>query len=292
MQARRIVRPAALYLGGSLGAAFGAGYLAALLGGPGGARTARWLALAGTLVLATALLACLRVRIARLVHRLSEASRTDPLTGVLNRRGFDERMSAALARAARNGRPVSLLLGDLDEFKRLNDRCGHAAGDRALRRFASVAMACAKRTQIVGRFGGEEFAVLLPDTDAIAAYAFAERMRRAYRDASAGVDGATLSVGIASLPGAAAEPELLLRSADRALYAAKALGRDRSIVFERELDAVADQPAAISWVSWPRQSNSCSPFVPPPRTPRQAREGTTAQDARTAVIAALPPRVE
>ena len=292
MQARRIVRPAALYLGGSLGAAFGAGYLAALLGGPGGARTARWLALAGTLVLATALLACLRVRIARLVHRLSEASRTDPLTGVLNRRGFDERMSAALARAARNGRPVSLLLGDLDEFKRLNDRCGHAAGDRALRRFASVAMACAKRTQIVGRFGGEEFAVLLPDTDAIAAYAFAERMRRAYRDASAGVDGATLSVGIASLPGAAAEPELLLRSADRALYAAKALGRDRSIVFERELDAVADQPAAISWASWPRQSNSCSPFVPPPRTPRQAREGTTAQDARTAVIAALPPRVE
>jgi len=281
-----------MYLGGSLVAAFGAGYVAALLAVPGGARTARWFALAGSLVLATALLACLRARIARLVTRLSEASRTDPLTGLLNRRGFDEATSASLSRAAASGRPVSLLLGDLDEFKRLNDRRGHVAGDRALRRFAAVATACAKRTQVVGRLGGEEFAVLLPDTDAIAAYAFAERVRRAYRDASAGVDGATLSVGIASLPGARAEAETLLRFADRALYAAKALGRDRSVVYERELETVDDQPAAVSWASRPRQSNSCSPFVPPPRTPLHASDGTTRQASRVAVIAALPPRVE
>ncbi len=103
-------------------ALIGVGYGTALAFVPGDARAARWLLLMGTVVAAAALVGLLRARMDRLVERLSDASRTDPLTGLLNRRGFEELLEVELSRAGRSGRPLSLLVADLDHFKRLNDR--------------------------------------------------------------------------------------------------------------------------------------------------------------------------
>lgn len=170
--------------------------------------------------------------------RLDGLARTDALTGLPNRREVLERVAAELERGMRTGRPASLMMFDIDLFKRINDTYGHAAGDCVLRAIAAIARASLRRIDVCGRVGGEEFLVLLPETDAPDALAAAERLRTAIAaDATDCVDPAlriTVSVGVVTrAPGDAADLDALVGAADRALYAAKEAGRDRVVVAAR-----------------------------------------------------------
>ena len=124
--------------------------------------------------------------------RISDANRTDPLTGLLNRRAFEELLDLELERAARAGRPISVIVGDLDGFRAVNERHGHAAGDAALQVVAQNALKWKRRIDLAARIGGEEFALLLPETDERGAFIVAERLRRAthrsFVDSAPGVD--------------------------------------------------------------------------------------------------------
>ncbi|MCU0308391.1 MAG: diguanylate cyclase [Thermoleophilia bacterium] len=156
-----------------------------------------------------------------------ERATTDALTGLPNRRAFDERLEAEVARAGRYGRALSLALLDLDRFKAVNDRFGHLGGDAVLRGAAAILAARARVGEVVARFGGEEFAWILPEADLAAAFAAAERARAAVAAAEVPPAGrVTISAGVASLvPGRSAAD--LLAAADAALYAAKEGGRDQ-----------------------------------------------------------------
>jgi diguanylate cyclase (GGDEF)-like protein len=166
--------------------------------------------------------------------RLRALSYVDGLTGVANRRRFDEALEEACATAAEQGEPLSLVLIDLDHFKRLNDSQGHQDGDEALR---AVAALLAEQTETRGglaaRFGGEEFAWLLPGVPLEAAKAEAEAFRKKVREAAIRHDGVecgvvTASLGVAAIPGTASlSPPTLVAAADAALYRAKAAGRNR-----------------------------------------------------------------
>ena len=141
----------------------------------------RWIMTVGTLVVAVALLGMLKDRLDGLVERFADAARQDPVTGLRNRRGFDETFELEVERARRAGRTLTLLVGDLDHFKTVNDRLGHPRGDDALRRAGEILRATNRRIDMVARVGGEEFAVLLPDSDERGAHIAAERMRHAIR---------------------------------------------------------------------------------------------------------------
>src|SRR3954451_12407100 len=212
-------------------------YSVALACVPGGDRGQRWLLMFGVVAVIALMVGVLRERVDRLIARLADAARTDALTGLLNRRGFQELMEVETERALRSSRPLAILVGDLDHFKHLNDRYGHAAGDLALRRFADIALQASRRIDAVARIGGEEFALLLPETEQHAAYLLAERLRRAVKEPGAARDGElpTVSFGVASFPSHAADAAALMHAADQALYAAKAMGRDRSVIYNPEV---------------------------------------------------------
>src|SRR3954465_13307881 len=216
-------------------AATGVTYAVALASVPGSDRAQRWLLLFGVVVMIAVMVAVLRERVNRLIARLADAARTDALTGLLNRRGFQELMEVETERALRSSRPLSIIVGDLDHFKHLNDRFGHAAGDLALRRFGEIASSASRRIDAVARIGGEEFALLLPDTEQHAAYLLAERLRRAVKEP--GVDGElpSVSFGVATIPSHAADAEALMHAPHQPLYAAKAMGRDRSVIYNPEV---------------------------------------------------------
>lgn len=154
----------------------------------------------------------------------------DALTGLANRRAFDARLAEAVAAARRHGRPLCLALIDIDHFKRINDHYSHAAGDEALKAVADTLRSAARASDIVARWGGEEFAVLLPDTELAAGLISAERLRVAIGaiDCAAFAPGRRLavSIGVASDAGYGSHERLLAR-ADAALYRAKQDGRDR-----------------------------------------------------------------
>jgi two-component system cell cycle response regulator len=178
-----------------------------------------------------------RANVNRLIWRLSDAAVTDELTGLLNRRGFYELFETELERARRSGQPLSVIVGDLDHFKALNDSFGHAAGDRALEQLALILETAKRRIDTAARIGGEEFAVVLPDSDHHAAYILAERMRREVRETFMYEPyDLTISLGVATFPMHGADVQALVAQADDALYAAKALGRDRSVVWGENLD--------------------------------------------------------
>ena len=158
------------------------------------------------------------------------AANTDPLTGVANRGGFMLRAERVVERCRFDGAPVSVMMFDLDRFKGINDTHGHAAGDAVLLRFCEVAAAALRANDVLGRIGGEEFAVALPGSGIEAAFVRAERIRVAFAETCRFVDdrqvGATVSGGVAT--GAARESvEALLAAADAALYIAKVEGRNR-----------------------------------------------------------------
>jgi diguanylate cyclase (GGDEF)-like protein len=217
-------------------ALIGAGYAIALAAeSPPGAPLDGWLATLGTLLVSGMFVLLVRGRMVALVASLGDAAHRDAVTELLNRRGFDESLDIELERARRSDTPLSLLLGDLDHFKQLNDEHGHAAGDAELRRVARTLRVTKRRFDIVARVGGEEFALLAPDCDEEGAYTLAERMRAEVDLGSGrGERMLTISFGVATFPHHGESAEDLLRAADQALYAAKRLGRNRSVVSDAE----------------------------------------------------------
>lgn len=158
-------------------------------------------------------------------------ARTDALTGLLNRRGFETQMAFALALARRSTRPLSLIAVDVDHFKRVNDTYGHEAGDEVLRRLARTLETRLRGSDVIARLGGEEFVALLPDTDLEGARAIAQTLVTAMAQQQDPVVGTiTVSAGVASMRGADDTGAAILRRGDIALYEAKGQGRNRVCV--------------------------------------------------------------
>ena len=167
-------------------------------------------------------------------QRLELLAHTDPLTGVCNRRRFLELADDELSRAARHGQPLALLMLDLDHFKAVNDRFGHAGGDSVLRAFVDSALRVMRQGDVLARVGGEEFAALLPQTGRDGALALAQRMLQQVRELQVPLDGQvlriTVSIGVALRPMAPGVPvtvDALMAAADHALYQAKTQGRNQ-----------------------------------------------------------------
>jgi diguanylate cyclase (GGDEF)-like protein len=172
------------------------------------------------------------------VHKT--AASIDPLTGMFNRRGFTEATARMIEREAGAGRPVTVMIFDIDHFKSINDRFGHAAGDEVLKLFAAVVTNTLRMSDLSGRIGGEEFAALLPCSMEEALIA-AERVREAFANSGIAADGVpvetTVSIGVAGGP-VLTELDVLLAAADTALYQAKRAGRNR-------VQAATEQPLAL-----------------------------------------------
>jgi diguanylate cyclase (GGDEF)-like protein len=158
--------------------------------------------------------------------RLESLVREDALTGLLNRRAILSQLGGTISGARRHGHPLSIALVDLDNFKQINDTHGHATGDEVLIAAVRAMRSRLRAEDALGRLGGEEFLILLPDTQAAAARSVAEKLRAEVATAPGAVS-VTCSVGVATWSGET--PDLLLRRADEALYAAKEAGRDRVI---------------------------------------------------------------
>lgn len=200
----------------------------------------------GTVVVAGAFIVLLRDRVGRLIRQLADVASTDSLTGLLSRRAFHRAVETELARSQRSDQCFSVLLGDCDLFKHVNDRLGHTAGDEALVAIGWLLEGDRRRFDVAARIGGEEFAMMLPDTDQHEAYVVAERLRTRISEAfSDQAEHLTMSFGVATYPAHAATDEGLLRAADDALYAAKALGRDRCVLHSPEIAGIlsADRDA-------------------------------------------------
>lgn len=163
---------------------------------------------------------------------LEVESLTDALTGLWNRRALDRRLSEEWNRHARNGGPLALLMIDLDRFKGINDDFGHQAGDEVLVQASQLIRRTVRISDIVARMGGEEFVVVVPDSDQNAAMAVAEKVRAAFAGASWAHRAMTASIGVTSIrPDKSSNAHALISRADRALYAAKAAGRNQVRAF-------------------------------------------------------------
>ena len=167
-----------------------------------------------------------------LLERLAEEARTDPLTGLLNRRGFDEHAARELAHAVRDHRSIALAMLDIDHFKQVNDERGHAAGDRVLVHLARALQSETRLIDVAARLGGEEFAVLMPGSGAAGAEAFIDRVRDALASPRPDLPAVRISAGVVATI-EPAELQGILEQADRALYAAKRSGRNRTVVVGR-----------------------------------------------------------
>jgi diguanylate cyclase (GGDEF)-like protein len=180
-----------------------------------------------------------------LQHRI--AANTDALTGVATRRAFHDIAEALLIRSRQTGGPIAAVAFDLDRFKAINDTFGHALGDRVLATFGAVALRTLRGTDLIGRLGGEEFAVVLPESDVAAAMLAAERIRLGFGEACRTLDGhavnATVSAGVAFGPRTV---DALLTTADAALYEAKRLGRNRVEIADGA-PAGAPADAGVNW---------------------------------------------
>jgi diguanylate cyclase (GGDEF)-like protein len=196
----------------------------------------------------------------RTVTAHKTAASMDPLTGMLNRRGFAEASSRVIEREAKAGRPVTVLIFDIDYFKGINDRFGHPAGDELLKLFSTMVVSNLRITDLSGRVGGEEFAALLPCSLEEGVLA-AERVREAFEASGIvceqGPVDTTVSIGVAGGP-AGTELEVLLASADTALYQAKRGGRNR-------VEAAEELPLSLE--HWRRQTAGLKvPARPAPAT--------------------------
>lgn len=166
--------------------------------------------------------------------RLMALATTDPLTELQNRRGFDDAVTREVALAHRDHRPLALATFDIDHFKSFNDSFGHPAGDAVLKHVANIIQLCCRESDVAARIGGEEFAVLLPGTDADGAAVFAERVRSMMDAADWPLRSVTLSAGVADFDGKTESANSLVAAADDALYRAKRAGRNRVIVRREE----------------------------------------------------------
>ncbi len=186
-----------------------------------------------SVTLITVVVKLLAEHISAVIGQLAEMASTDYLTGLLNRRAFDEECPRQIDRARRSQLPLAVAVFDLDHFKLINDRLGHAAGDRALCDFAALLQRELRRGDTLARIGGEEFAVVLFGVGLDDALTFAERIGRELRNSRTGQGPAlSTSAGLAALSEDEQTPSALLVAADRALYGAKAAGRRRAAVWE------------------------------------------------------------
>lgn len=170
-------------------------------------------------------------------EKLTEISMTDGLTGVDNRRALERRLKDQFEHSLRLNEPVAVVMCDIDKFKSVNDTYGHQAGDEVLKQFAQILMGEAREIDRVGRYGGEEFLLLLPGTVLDAAVTFAERVREKIEQHTFSYDGGTLSrtmsCGVAACPHPRIESrDGLIKAADEALYVAKETGRNRVVRFD------------------------------------------------------------
>lgn len=171
--------------------------------------------------------AALAVHNARLMLEVERLAKEDSLTGLANRRVFEEVLAREVSRSRRNHQPLSLVVFDVDHFKRVNDTLGHQAGDDVLRQVAAVLAGAARDIDLVARYGGEEFTVVLPDCSLADAVQVAERMRSCL-SGNLRTGGVTLSAGVAEIPSNAVDEESLIAAADEAMYTSKRTGRDRT----------------------------------------------------------------
>jgi diguanylate cyclase (GGDEF)-like protein/putative nucleotidyltransferase with HDIG domain len=195
-----------------------------------------WLVTMGTLAVAALVIRVMRARVELLIARLFEATRTDPLTRLANRHGFRELLDLELARARRREGRLTVVVGDVDHFKEVNDRSGHQVGDIALQRVARLLEQGKRDVDAIARVGGGEFALVLPDTDQHGAFVICERLRSELCKEFAGETvPITISFGVASYPRQGETAAALLRAADEALKAAKWHGRDRTMLHNAEM---------------------------------------------------------
>lgn len=171
--------------------------------------------------------------------QLEHANRTDGLTGVFNRRYWQQQLNYEIQRAQRYQHPLSLLLFDLDKFKQLNDDYGHQGGDTVLVELSALIAGLLRDTDLLGRYGGEEFGVILPETDLVGALQVANRICYAAQQHQMQFNGqplrATVSIGVASFCGQS--PDDLIQQADNALYSAKRQGRNRAVAWRDPNDS-------------------------------------------------------
>ncbi len=167
-------------------------------------------------------------------RRLIQLATIDPLTGLMNRGAFDQALEREFDRAVRYGRPLSLLLLDLDHFKQVNDTWGHPVGDRVLAQVAVAIRSCLRHVDLAGRHGGEEFAVVLTETNAEGATVAAERLRHAIGGLAMAVGEepvkVTASVGVVTWSPLIGSPAEMVEAADKTLYRAKHAGRNRTVM--------------------------------------------------------------
>ncbi|MEK7207573.1 MAG: diguanylate cyclase, partial [Pseudomonadota bacterium] len=185
----------------------------------------------------------------RLHERMQDLAVTDKLTGLRNRRLFDERLAEEILRAARYAKPLSLLMLDIDDFKRVNDTHGHPAGDKVLQSLGQLLRSQLRQMDLAARYGGEEFVFILPETDMVGSKLVAERIRRAVateliRLPEGQEIGVTASLGIACYPLCGDTAEILLAHADQALYTAKQEGRNRVCLYREILKVLLEEKPA------------------------------------------------
>lgn len=205
-------------------------------GAGAGADYSYFVILAGTLITAGTLLTYLRTRMERLMRRLTDAARTDTLTGLPNRVALQEFLAQEIERARPDQRPLSVVVLDADRFKDFNEQYGVAAGDDVLQRLGMILEENSRLPDIVARSSGGEFALVLPETDKHAAFLAAEELLTRLREMDGQPDRQlTASVGVASYPEHGERVGELLGAADEAMRAAKALGRDRAVLYSPEV---------------------------------------------------------
>ncbi|MHB1834742.1 MAG: GGDEF domain-containing protein [Solirubrobacteraceae bacterium] len=206
--------------------------LALLAMPPGHANLDRWIDVISSVAVVGTVVELLAARNLTLLRRVFDEARVDQLTGLLNRRGFEERATVELSQSRRESTYIGVAAFDLDHFKEVNDEFGHEAGDRVLKRLADCLRSELRATDLAARMGGEEFIALLPGASAEGVRAFTERVRDAlHLQTDARTPAVTVSAGVS----AALAPERidqLLKRADAALYAAKSRGRDCTVVFD------------------------------------------------------------
>jgi diguanylate cyclase (GGDEF)-like protein/PAS domain S-box-containing protein len=176
------------------------------------------------------------IEIGTLQSKLRSQAIKDPLTDLFNRRYLDETFDRELARAAREGYPVCVIMLDIDHFKKVNDTYGHEAGDTILKALARILSSRNRRGDFVCRFGGEEFVIVMPNMEMDTAFKRAEELRAALNSLYVPYGrfnlSITISMGIASYPANGEDREAMLRAADRAMYAAKRAGRDHILTYD------------------------------------------------------------
>lgn len=183
-----------------------------------------------------------KIKLEKANDQLQVLDQTDRLTGLNNRGHWELMLATDFIRYQRTKHPCSLVTFDIDLFKKVNDSCGHQAGDEVIREVAARLQSTMRKTDVAGRYGGEEFGVILIDSNNSQGFRFCERLRQAMKNAVVKFDDAdiefTISLGVSEMTEDVADYKQLLEQADKALYASKNAGRDRTTAYSAELDLV------------------------------------------------------